>query len=231
MTALAEALAARDEARAKLDAATAALTRGREAAAAAQATLAQLETEERDWIARDARRRVERAVADEGPAPSLVPTEKAVIRKRQAEVTVAAEEQAVATLETAEREAREAVAAAEGAVAAATEDQLAAEAEEIAEQIETHLAEAARLGVELRRYQGDDLNTPIGQLSVRAQRTQSVRVRRVLDRLALMEADGGQLALNTPINRLPWSGTGAPAPASDFLAQRRAALINGSHVA
>jgi hypothetical protein len=130
---LAAAIAARTAAAAKLEAAAGALERGKEAAAAAQAELTRLEAEEREWIARDARRRVERAIADAGPAPSLIPTDKAFLSRRKAEVTLAAELQAVSSLEATEREAREALATAE---AAAREAARAVLFSEIGEQFE-----------------------------------------------------------------------------------------------
>jgi hypothetical protein len=71
--------AARAAAHAKLEAAGAALARGQEAAVAAQSELSRLEAEEAEWISRDASRRVERAVAGAGPAPALVPADKAFL--------------------------------------------------------------------------------------------------------------------------------------------------------
>jgi hypothetical protein len=126
--ALAAARERRAEAAAKLEAASASLGRARTTATAAQAELDRREAEEREVIARHARRLEERARAgSDAPAPVLVPTDVAFLARRTAEVTSAAAQQALSALEASEREAADTHKHAEAAVMAAAREVLHAE--------------------------------------------------------------------------------------------------------
>lgn len=230
-TDLAAAHAARIEAAARHDSASRALSRGNDAVAAAEGELKKLT--DRDNAAVD--RHADRVAAwvREGHCaapPVLTVNEAHETALRTATYSVAAARKALEQLTADERAAHQALEAGQAAVEAAADAQLAAEADAVAARIDVHFAEIDRLGAELRQYQPNDLNVPLNRLAAVGRQRPTARVRRVLDRLALIEADGGQVALHTPLNHLPWSGHGIPA-VSDFLAQRRAALVSGEAAA
>ena len=170
------------ERRSKLATTVAAIMRNKESAAAAQREVSKVETEEREWIARDAHRRVERALADTGPAPSLVPTDRASLNKRKAELTLAAELQAGATLELTAQTDRKELADAEAALDAAVAEVLIADVlrREVPELAALRAREAA-IVASLRALSqvlpvppaiaiaaADDLHVPVSQLRGRS---------------------------------------------------------------
>jgi hypothetical protein len=122
-----EAIVTRDAARAKLAAAQDATAHGRATVNAARAEVERLADEEARWIERHAKRLEERARAGQDGAPDLVPTDKAIIAKRTADVTLTAAEQATRRLEADEQIARTELASAEAAVSKAADAEFDAE--------------------------------------------------------------------------------------------------------
>jgi hypothetical protein len=210
VSALAAAQAARAEAAEKLETAERAHARGRQAHEAAVAELARLDEAEKAWIARAAARLRSAAASGHQTVPELVADAKAAQARSSALVNERAAALALEQLAQDEEAASRELALADTAVAAEERAVRDAETEALAAQIEEHLAAVRRLGVELRRYQPDELHIPINQLG----RTYtSPRLKRVLEQLTLLEQE---LALNTPLNELPssLSGRGAVSAAA-----------------
>jgi hypothetical protein len=184
MSALAAAQAARAEAAEKLEAAERAHARGRQAHEAAVAELARLDEAEKAWIARAASRLRSAAASGHQTVPELVADPKAAQARTSALVNERAAALALEQLAQDEEAASRELARADTAVAAEERAVRDAETEALAAQIEEHLAAVRRLGVELRRYQPDELHVPLNQLG----RTYtSPRLKRVLEQLTLLE--------------------------------------------
>ena len=139
-----EAIAAREAARTKLAAAKDATANGRATANKARAEVDKLVEDEREWIAHHAKRLEERARSGKDGLPDLVPTDRAIITKGTAEVTLAAAQQAVVTLETEERAAQAELSAAQNVEQAIRLELKRARVDEIAREVR-ELRERERL--------------------------------------------------------------------------------------
>jgi hypothetical protein len=124
-TQLHTAIADRETKRAKLDSATAALARAREAAAECQREADRLAGEEARWLERHSRKLSEWiSGGGHGNRPQAMADVKAAAAQMTARANLAAAESARGQFEVAEREAREALAAAEADVMAAAREAL-----------------------------------------------------------------------------------------------------------
>jgi hypothetical protein len=202
---LEEARARETEVVSKLEAAAAALGRGRQAYDAASAEYERLESAENEWIEREAKRLQAVYAAGHQTPPALVADPKAQQARTSALVNVRARAAALEQLAVDEQAVREELVAAQRAVEAAAGEVRAAQGEIAARDFELACAELLRAGAALQRHHGSGLDTPLDQFGAPGARMQRALERYALVRTALVDDR------NVPLSRLRRAAGGFPA--------------------
>lgn len=219
-SALAAAIADRATARAKLEAAVAALSRARETATECQQEADRLAAEEARWVERLGKK-ISAWIADgsRGSRPTAVSDARAVQQQQSARANAAAAADALSHFEASERAAHEELAAAEQAAIDTVDAFLADEAVKAAEGI---LQQRDEMVACARRRLPNPLSIPLNKL-----RELPLTVQRAIALVEKLLPD----ELDRPLHELGGPAAGMFRAFDNSYEQRRAALIRGDLVA